>query len=111
MPIQRETRDGATVVSLSGRVDAASAKELEEVLVEIVSVRHAVAVVDLSAVTGLSAAGLRPFLVAGKSARLVGGRIVLAGMPVSIKALFDSSGFSSLFETRPSVADALAARF
>lgn len=110
MAIQRETRGNATVVILTGRVDAANAKELESTLTGIVSVRHGVAIVDLAGVTGLSAAGLRPFLVAGKSARLSGGRIVLAGMPAAIKPLFDSSGFSSLFETRPSVAEALAAR-
>jgi anti-anti-sigma factor len=107
MTIVRETRRGATVVTLPARVDAVNAHELEAVLVSAVAVRRAVCVVDLGGVRAMTVAGLRPFLVAIRRANEAGSRIVLAGMPDAARGLFDSSGFGTLFETRDNVDSAL----
>lgn len=98
MAIAREFRQGAVVVVLSGRIDAANAKDLQSLLIETVSVHRALVVVDMAGMTYMTSAGLRVLLIAARRAKTTHTRIVLSAMPATARALFDTSAFSSLFE-------------
>lgn len=102
MEITEETRSGVTVLKPVGRIDSATSGAFEARLVEAVVGRgKASVVVDMTALTYISSAGLRALLVAAKKAKPAGSRVVLAAMAPTIREVFDMSGFSTLFEIHP----------
>jgi anti-anti-sigma factor len=60
-------------------------------------------IMDLSGVDYLSSAGLRVVLVAAKSTRASGGKLVLAGPRPAISEILAMSGFNRIIETAPDV--------
>jgi anti-anti-sigma factor len=66
-------------------------------------------VLDLSGVEYVSSAGLRCFMLAAKQAGVHGGKIVLAALRPVVAEIFQISRFDMLFQTFPSVREALAA--
>lgn len=110
MDISEETRGGVTILKAVGRVDSATSSAFETRLVEAVVGRgKASVVVDMTALTYISSAGLRALLVAAKKAKPAGSRVVLAAMAPTIREVFDMSGFSTLFEIHAAPDDAVAA--
>jgi anti-sigma B factor antagonist len=110
MDITEETRGGVTIVKPIGRIDSATSAEFETRLVEAVVGRgKASVVVDMTALTYISSAGLRALLVAAKKAKPTGSRVVLAAMAPTIREVFDMSGFSALFEIHAAPDAAVAA--
>ncbi|MBI1200392.1 MAG: anti-sigma factor antagonist [Phenylobacterium sp.] len=107
MQITEETRDGAVVVSASGRLDSNTAAALEAVLPARVEA-NAATVLSLADVPYVSSAGLRVLLIGAKAARAKGHRLVLAGLSDSVREVFDVSGFTAIFAIEPDVESALA---
>jgi anti-anti-sigma factor len=66
-------------------------------------------VLDLSALEYVSSAGLRVFMLAARQAKGQQGRLVIADLQDLVKEIFEISGFTEVFETFPSVRDALGA--
>lgn len=108
MEIREDIRDGACVISVSGRLDSGSAGQLEAVLPARVQAQAKV-VLDLADVPYVSSAGLRVLLLGAKAARSTGHRLVLCGISPAVREVFDISGFTSLFVLENDVASALAA--
>ena len=106
MTIAREFRQNAVIVALSGRIDAVNAKELQTLLIETVSTRSVLVVVDMARMSFMTSAGLRVLLIAARRAKTTNSRIVLAAMPANVRPMFETSAFTSLFEVH---ADADAA--
>ena len=95
------------ILSLSGRWDAFTAKEFEQLTGELVrdgGMRFVV--LDLSDVDYVSSFGLRSLLGLGKMLEPLGGAVHVAALRPQVEKVFFGCGFGNLF---PSFADANAA--
>ncbi|HYG89762.1 MAG TPA: STAS domain-containing protein [Azospirillum sp.] len=109
MQIREETRNGILVLIPRGRIDSGTSAAFEARLAQAVSGGKATVVIDLAEVTAVGSVGLRSLLVATKAARAAGSRIVLAGLPESVRQAFVVSGFSGLFAVHPNLDAAIRA--
>ena len=89
--------DNVNVLSLSGRLDAYSATEVEKKLDSLIESGQNRLVVNLEKLEYISSSGLRVFLSALKKSKKGQGDIKLACMKPFIKEVFDIAGFSQLF--------------
>lgn len=101
--------DDAVVVRLSGRLDGASAPELEARCTELVGAAVRILVLDLAAVTYISSAGLRVILVVAKRVKAAAGRCVLCGLTGMVAEVVDMAGFRAIISVTGTVAEALVA--
>lgn len=108
MQISEEMSDGVLVITAAGRIDSNTAAALEAVLPVRVQ-DGAATVMDLSAVSYVSSAGLRVLLKGAKTAKSSGHRLILTGLAPTVQEVFDISGFSTIFTIEPDVVAARAA--
>lgn len=99
----------ATVVAITGRLDAVTAPEYEKRMQELMGGGDVRFVVDFAALEHISSAGLRVLLVTAKLLKAKSGQVRFANVAGTVKAVFDISGFGSIFQMDTAVADALAA--
>jgi anti-anti-sigma factor len=109
-----ETRTFANVALLKvqGRIDHISAPAFEsELLPEVAgcSGEEKKLLLDCSALTYLSSAGLRVLMIAAKRCRQQNGKIVLAALQPTIQEIFRISRFDAVFEVFSTVPEALVA--
>ncbi len=99
--------DQARVVSLQGRLDSATAGQLEKQLQSLFEapVRHVL--FDMSALDYISSAGLRIGLMTAKRAKQAQVRLVLCSMLPHVKEVFEISGFLKIIECTDTREDAL----
>jgi anti-sigma B factor antagonist len=97
MEIVEKKLESVNVLSLSGRLDAYYATELEKKLDSLIEAGQPRLVVDLEKLEYISSSGLRVFLATLKKTRKQQGDIKLACMQPFIKEVFDIAGFSQLF--------------
>jgi anti-anti-sigma factor len=103
-----EAADGAAKVAApAGRLDTASAPSVERALLAIMAPGARV-VLDLSAITYISSAGLRVLLKAAKEARAAGGAFALAAPQPAVREVLDVSGFDRIIAIHPTPAAAIA---
>ena len=107
MDISENSRDGALVISASGRIDSTTAAQLEAVLPARVR-DHAAVIADLSGVPYVSSAGLRVLLIGAKAAKAAGHKLVITGVSPAVREVFDISGFSKIFTIEADVDSAIA---
>ena len=88
-----------SVVNISGRIDAASAPELEEALEKLRKDGFKNLVLDMGEVTFISSSGLRVMLIARKAAKRGRGRVVIAQPSERVIDTLDIAGLDVLFET------------
>jgi anti-anti-sigma factor len=96
------------IFSPVGRIDGTNAAAAEAELKSILESDGPNLILDLSGVDYLSSAGLRVVLVAAKSTRASGGKLVLAGPRPAISEILAMSGFDRIIETAPDVEAAKA---
>lgn len=111
MQIRNKTYGDVLVLSPEGKIDHANSEDFRQALtpfVERCSAKGERMVLDLAGVDYISSAGLRCFMIAEKQAKAQGGTIVVAGMQPVVNEIFEISRFTLVFETFPSVRDALA---
>lgn len=101
-----KTQD-SLVITLTGRIDANSAKELEQQSFAWIEGGEKKLVLDFTAVDFISSAGLRVILLIAKKLEPAGGKVKLCGLNATLRDVFEISGFSKLFVIVPSVAEAL----
>ena len=97
MDIAEKKLGSVSLLSLSGRLDAYSATEVEKKLNSLIDADQTRLVIDLEKLEYISSSGLRVFLSALKKAKKQQGDIKLACMKPFIKEVFDIAGFSQLF--------------
>jgi len=85
------------VISLSGRLDAYSANEVEKKLDSLIDAAQVRLVISLEKLEYISSSGLRVFLAALKKTKKQQGDIRLACLKPYIKEVFDIAGFTQLF--------------
>jgi anti-sigma B factor antagonist len=92
------------LLTLDGRLDAASAPHVQQALDNLFLEGRYRIVLDLEKLNHISSAGLRVLVEARKRARewkltdLEGGDIRVANMPRKIREVFDLTGLTTLFE-------------
>jgi anti-anti-sigma factor len=108
-----ERRAGrAVVLAPAGRIDMATADQLRERLIPMVSAAAKAGdgvVLDFSAVDYISSAGLRVLMLAAKEARTSGGRIAVAALQPLVNEIFQISRFDKVLPCHTGVDEAIQA--
>lgn len=99
MEITTKELKRCTLVNVSGRVDSATAPELDETLTALTDEGTFNIVLNMSELDFISSAGLRVLIDTQKRCkRLNRGEIVLSEVPEQIYETFDLAGFVPLFQ-------------
>ena len=98
MEISQRTAGDVSVVSLSGRLDANSANDVERKLNSLIDAAQIQLVVNLDKLEYISSSGLRVLLSGLKKVRKQQGDIRLACLKPYIREVFDIAGFTQLFK-------------
>ena len=102
----------AVVLHVKGRLDQDTCEDFRGSLmreVEGTARDGGAAVLDLSDLEYVSSAGLRCFMIASRQAKSHGGRIFVAAMQPMVAEIFSIGHFNLVFQTFPTVREALAA--
>lgn len=99
MEIKTEAMKRCEVVTVSGRVDSATAPELENVLLGLIQSGQRNIVVNLRDTEFISSAGLKALLTALMKVRKMvpSGDVVIAEIRPKLRESFDLVGFDRLF--------------
>ena len=97
MEISEKSVGNVNIISISGRLDAYAATDVERKLDSLITAGHVSLVVDLSRLEYISSSGLRVLLAAIKRVKKEQGDIRLACLKPSVKEVFDMAGFTQLF--------------
>ena len=109
MEFQTRKEDDGVVVALGGRLDAVTSPDFEKRMRELIDGGNAALVVDFERLDYISSAGLRALLVIARTLKSKDGRLRFANVKGGVRAVFDMSGFASMFQLDDSVAAAVAA--
>jgi len=101
-----KSEDGA-VVSVTGRIDAASASLLETELSGLIGGGERAIIVDMGGLEYISSSGLRVLLAAKKNLKKSGGDLSIAALTPFVREVFEISGFLRIFPVYPSVEEAV----
>lgn len=92
--IESTTIGDVAIWAPEGRVDAASAPDLEQAMMAAIEEGVADVVLDLGRTRYMSSAGLRVVLVVARALQAKEGRFSVCGLNDEVKELFEVSGFS-----------------
>ncbi|MCK9245412.1 MAG: STAS domain-containing protein [Anaerolineaceae bacterium] len=96
------------VVKTAGRIDSATAPEVEKILTELIQDKKTI-VMDMSEVTFVSSAGWWAIIRAYKELQKGGsGEIVLAGLNENVRSSMELIGILPYFPTYDNLVDAIA---
>jgi anti-anti-sigma factor len=102
----------ALVVGMAGRLDQDTCETVRpDLMAHVEKSAHdgGAVVLDLSGLEYVSSAGLRCFMLASRQAKAQRGRIAVAAMQPMVSEIFEISHFNLVFQTFPTVREALAA--
>jgi anti-anti-sigma factor len=97
MNVQGDKEEGVLTVAVDGKIDGATAPDLESRLVEWLDQGENRIVLDLREVYYISSAGLRVVLMGAKRLQNKG-RLVLAGLKPEVKEIFEMAGFDTILD-------------
>jgi anti-anti-sigma factor len=97
----------ATIVRVSGSMDAVAAPLFQEQFHELIDGQRFF-VVDVSGLDYISSAGLRAIIEAAKRVKADQGAIVFCGLQGMVKEVFEISYFTNMFPVYVDVDEALA---
>jgi anti-sigma B factor antagonist len=106
-----ETRElkHVSVVTVSGRVDSATAPDLQKALQALLDAEHNQIVLELKDVDYMSSAGLRVLVSMQKAAKKNGGALRLAQLSARVQEVFELAGLTPVFDIYPDVVEAVGA--
>ena len=106
MDIIKVEKDDITLLKIDGKFDAVSAPAAEKEFTSVINSGVKKIVINLEKVNYISSAGLRTLLIAAKDIKAEKGKIVICSMTETVEKVFEISGFSTIFETCDSEAEA-----
>ena len=109
MKLTMESRGAITVISISGRVDAMTAMELEEALMASYGNGNRKFLLDCPNLTYISSAGLRILLKVYKQIKPMNGVIALSTLQPHIADIFNLTGFNRILPIHDTLASGLGA--
>lgn len=96
------------LVTVKGRIDAATAKDFATALNEIINMGHYNIIINLKEVTYISSAGLGELIDAQKKCKPLGrGEVILTELPPRITEILELAGLQQLFTIYESEVDAV----
>lgn len=104
-----ERPSGVTVVTINGDLDSLGTHTVEPEFSRAIRDRNSRILVDLTAVSFISSAGMAMLLVKGKMLRQGGGAMVLSGANERVIEVLSMAGFNELFDIYATRDEALAA--
>jgi anti-sigma B factor antagonist len=108
MEITTATRDGVIILSVSGRIDTATAPALEQAINKEIESGKRKVLLNFSAVTYISSGGLRVLLATAKKLKNPGDKYALCSLAAEVNKILKLAGFTSIFSIYPTEGDALA---
>ena len=108
MEIATQDFPSVAVMSVSGRVDSATAPELENKLKELVDAEKTQIVLDLKNVEYMSSAGLRAMVSTLKAVKRVNGDLRLCSPSPRVEEVLRLAGLTSIFSIHPNQEEAVA---
>lgn len=109
MDIQQITDDRGTVLTLSGRLDAQTAKQAEVDMMQAHTGSKRMVVADFSKVDFISSAGIRCLLIVVQKFRASGGDVLISGLSPEVKQVFDICDLTRYFKVFNTRDEALTA--
>lgn len=108
MEITTANRDSATIISLAGRVDTATAPALEQAINKEIELGHRNVLLNFSGVSYISSGGLRVLLATAKKLKSPGDKFGICSLSAEVHKVLKLAGFTSIFSIYPSEGEALA---
>jgi anti-anti-sigma factor len=108
MEITTTNRDGATILTVAGRIDTATAPALEQAINREIEHQHRKILLNFSAVSYISSGGLRVLLATAKKLKNPGDRFALCCLSAEVLKILKLAGFTSIFSISLSEGEALA---
>lgn len=105
--IQSQTKGGATVVTVSGRVDSETAPMLDTELTKAVS-GNTKLVLSMKDVEYMSSAGIRAVVKAAQALEQKGGAVKMASAPELVTSIFYTVGIVDKIKSYTTVDEAVA---
>jgi anti-sigma B factor antagonist len=102
------TKDGLSLISLEGYLDAHTAPKFEAAIQSELDEKRSSIIVDCSKLTYISSAGLGVFMTFIEEVREIGGDIKLCGLVPKVRHTFEILGFQDIFELLDDVPAAVA---
>ena len=106
--ITAESREGATVLNINGRIDTSTAPELEQVINRNIEDGHRKILLGFAGVTYISSGGLRVLLATAKKLKSPNDKFALFSLSPEVHKILKLAGFTSIFAIYPSEGEALA---
>jgi anti-sigma B factor antagonist len=106
--IKNATRDGATILYITGRIDTATAPELERAINKEIESANRKILLNFSAVTYISSGGLRVLLATAKKLKNPNDNFALCCLSAEVLKILKLAGFTSIFSIHLSEGEALA---
>ena len=107
--ITTAAREGATILSLAGRIDTVAAPELEQAINRTIESGSRTILLNFSQVSYISSGGLRVLLASAKKLKGPGDRFGLCCLSAEVAKVIRLAGFTSIFSIYSSEGEALAA--
>lgn len=108
MEVTTKSLKHCDLVTVSGRIDSATAPQLAQALQALTENNRFKIVLDLAKVEYMSSAGLRTLLATQRQCRRYNrGELVLAAVPKAIKETLELAGFTDLFKMYEDVISAV----
>jgi anti-sigma B factor antagonist len=108
MEIATKEHNRVSIMAVSGRVDSATAPDLENSLKKLVESDKTQIVLDLKDVEYMSSAGLRAMVSTLKAVKRVNGDLRLANPSPRVEEVLRLAGLTSIFSIHPTQDEAVA---
>ncbi len=96
------------LITLTGRVDSATAPQFSQVMDNLINKGVYKFVIDMSALEYMSSAGFRALLSVQRNCKRYNrGEVILASVPTRIREALELAGFTELFKTYPEPLEAV----
>lgn len=109
MAIERFDEEGVVVIAPSGRIDTATAPDLEAAIGGAIDGGARRLLVDLAGVPYISSGGLRVLLATAKRLREPGDGFALSALAPEVDRVMRLTGFSSILACHPTRGEGIAA--
>lgn len=108
MEITEHQEGPILVVAIEGRIDHTGAGAFQEYTVRRINEGVRSLVIDFTKTSFVASMGLRAIIVPAQEVTRAGGRFGLTGLSPQVRQLFEVAGLLTVFNTYPTIADALA---
>ncbi len=98
MEIRKDTVENATVLKLTGRLDASSSKTVKETVKDLLETGVCNMVLDMEGIDFIDSTGLGSLVAALRSVTNKGGEIKIAGLRERVRVIFELTRLHRIFD-------------